>query len=274
MSREPSNEVKRELLECLRRKYDHRSYVHPDPIELLYRYESADDREIVGLLSSCLAYGRVRQILKNVGDLLAMMQSPRRFVEESSCTMLHERLCGFKHRFTRADQMVDLLCQVRLVLKEYGSLRECFVSGMNHGADSLIPAMNAFAAKLNGAAPKGFTLVPSPENGSACKRLNLYLRWMVRKDNVDLGDWAEVIPKSQLIVPLDTHLHRISLNLGLTERKQADFRTASEITEQFKQFDADDPVRYDFSLTRLGIRKGIRTYALWKTLSDEREALA
>ena len=97
-------------------------------------------------------------------------------------------------------------------------------------------------------------LLPSPSAGSACKRLNLFLRWMVRQDNVDPGGWDSVSP-AKLIIPLDTHMHRIGRRLGLTPRRQADLRTAIEITEGFRGICPSDPVRYDFALTRLGIRR-------------------
>ncbi len=266
--------VKREALERLRRKYDSRDYVHPDPVEMLYPYQDSADREIVGLIASCLAYGRVGQILKSAESLLDIMGSPRRFVEESTCSQMHHLLRGFKHRFTRADQIVDLLCRVRAVLKEYGSLCECFVSGMSSQDDSLVPALTAFATKLGDSSAQGFSLVPSPLDGSACKRLNLYLRWMVRKDNVDMGDWANAVPQSRLIIPLDTHMHWICRNLGLTDRKQADFRAAIEVTEGFRHFDAEDPVRYDFALSRLGIRERIKPQALWSVLAEQSEVSA
>jgi len=96
-------------------------------------------------------------------------------------------------------------------------------------------------------------LLPLPRLGSACKRLNLFLRWMIRKDDVDPGGW-ENIPLSKLIIPLDTHMHKIGILTGLTSRKQANMRTAFEITDGFKKLVPEDPVKYDFSLTRIGIR--------------------
>jgi uncharacterized protein (TIGR02757 family) len=125
---------------------------------------------------------------------------------------------------------------------------------MKPGDRTTLPALEAFAAELN--LPCGCQttyLVPSPAAGSACKRLNLYLRWVVRRDDVDPGGWEGIAP-SKLVVPLDTHMFRICRSLGMTARNQADLKSALEITQAFRAIVPEDPVRYDFALTRLGIR--------------------
>ncbi|OFW52907.1 MAG: TIGR02757 family protein, partial [Actinobacteria bacterium RBG_13_35_12] len=140
-------------------------------------------------------------------------------------------------------------------IAEYGSLNNCFLQGLKEEDKTVLSAALNFAKNLNDLAKnRCSSLVPSPIGGSAFKRLNLYLRWMVRRDNVDPGGWIGV-SSSKLIIPLDTHMYRISLKLGFTERKQADIRTAMEITSALKKFDRDDPVKYDFALTRLGMNK-------------------
>ena len=126
--------------------------------------------------------------------------------------------------------------------------------------------MTFFAKKLTAGKNKPGHLVALPEKGSACKRMNLFLRWMVRNDNVDPGGWADV-PLSKPIVPLDTHMHKIGLKLGFTSKKQANMDTALEITNVFKKFVPDDPVKYDFSLTRFGIREGMTMDSLLSQLS-------
>jgi len=137
-------------------------------------------------------------------------------------------------------------------LNEFGSLEACFLADGEAEMD-MRGAEAAFAARLCRMFPEGeSTLLPSPEHGSACKRLNLMLRWLVRCDEVDPGGWTEV-PASALIVPLDTHMHRIARRLGLTRRKSADWKTAEEVTKAFAKYVPDDPVRYDFPLTRFGI---------------------
>ena len=248
--------LKKRVLDDLYARYNQRRFVHPDPLEFLYHYEDIRDREIVGLVASSLAYGRVQQILKSVFLVLQRMQpSPYIFLNQASRETLLPDFAGFKHRFTTEEDIVSMLLGVKGVIERYGSLHACFAAGINGRDSTILPAISAFAKELtadhNG---KSNSLLPSPTKGSACKRLNLFLRWMVREDEVDPGGW-DMVPASKLIVPLDTHMHRICLALKLTKRKQADIRTASEITAAFRTISPDDPVRYDFALTRLGIRK-------------------
>jgi uncharacterized protein (TIGR02757 family) len=146
-----------------------------------------------------------------------------------------------------------MLYGAKRAIERYGSLRECFCQGLRADDETVIPALIAFVRELSSVCPRPSTLLPSVEAGSPCKRLNLFLRWMVRRDAVDPGGWEEV-QASRLVVPLDTHMHRISLRLGLTTRKQASLRTALEVTSAFRSIEPDDPVRYHFCLTRLGIR--------------------
>jgi uncharacterized protein (TIGR02757 family) len=182
-----------------------------------------------------------------------MVPSPSVFVTESSLKTFQNALYNVKHRFATGEHLASLLLGVKEVLKKYGSLHACFMAGMNN-EDTVLPALAYFAAEVTaGARTQVGHLVPSPDKGSACKRLNLLLRWMVRSDDVDPGGW-EGVSASKLIIPLDTHMHRISLSLGLTKRQQANMATAKEITEGFRQISPDDPVKYDFALTRLGMR--------------------
>ncbi|MEW6614971.1 MAG: TIGR02757 family protein [Thermodesulfobacteriota bacterium] len=247
--------LKKNVLDDLYARYNRREFVHPDPLEFLYHYEDIRDREIVGLVASALAYGRVQQILKSVSFVLQRMQpSPSLFLSHASREALLLDFAGFKHRFTTREDIVSMLLGIKGIIERYGSLQACFVAGINDCDSTILPAISAFAKELNteqNGSPN--SLLPSPTKGSACKRLNLFLRWMVRKDEVDPGGW-DTVKASKLIVPLDTHMHRICLSLKITGRKQADIRTATEITAAFRTISPDDPVRYDFALTRLGIR--------------------
>ncbi len=245
----------KEALEQVRRRYNRRRFVHPDPLEFLYDYDDVRDREVVGLVASSLAYGRVEQILGNVSAVLECMPRPAEFVRRASWKSLRRTFAGFKHRFTTAEEICLMLLGVKRVLSEYGSLHACFAAGLSDAHETVLPALAAFARELaHEAGDERSSLLPCPTRGSACKRLNLFLRWMVRQDAVDPGGWNDV-PPSKLIVPLDTHIHRIALALNLTERKQAGMRTALTITAVFRSVAPDDPVRYDFALTRLGIRR-------------------
>ncbi len=284
-------------LEKLYKLYNKKKYVHPDPLEFLYSYKNIKDREIVGLIASSLAYGNVKQILKSVSKALEpMFPYPSIFLKNASYDFLKKTYKNFKHRFADEKNFVSFLLGIKRVIKEFGSLNECFCAGMNsllhnkklcsftrhakilnaglfntsqalkfeHNAENeqkaklseglpIIKGMSFLAKNLNAQKNKPGHLIPLPEKGSACKRMNLFLRWMVRKDAVDQGGWEGVLP-SELIIPLDTHMRNISLNLGFTKRKTPDIKTALEITAAFKAINPKDPVKYDFALTRFGIR--------------------
>jgi len=248
--------ILKETLEHLYGKYNRREFIHPDPLEFLYNYNELRDREIAGLLSSSLAYGRVFQINKSISIILnRMMPAPFSFLENATMESLLRTFSSFKHRFTTGDEIAAMLFGMKNVIMKYGSLHACFKAGFINNGESILPAITKFVDELSsGFNCRSNSLLPLPAKGSACKRINLFLRWMVRRDDVDPGGWDDV-PTSRLIVPLDTHMHRICLTLGLTKRKQADMKTALEITDSFRAVVPDDPVRYDFALTRLGIRK-------------------
>ncbi len=241
-------------LEQIYRQYHQRAYVHPDPLEFLYAWEDLKDREIVGLVASCLAYGRVAQILKSVSAVLEKIgPSPHRFVTRRTLKTMQQAFSGFRHRFADGDQMAALLYGAGRVIQQFGSLEKGLAAGLTLNRGNLLPALTHLFRQLTRGRRSPGHLLPDPGKTSACKRLHLYLRWMVRADQVDPGGWRCVAP-SDLIVPLDTHMHTIGRRLGFTLRLQADMRTALEITAGFKAICAQDPVRFDFSLTRLGIR--------------------
>lgn len=241
-------------LEKLYAKYNRAEFVHPDPLEFLRGYEDVHDREIVALVASSLAYGRVAQILRSVSRALRRMESPAKYVRESTERSLRRDFRGFKHRFTTGDEVALMLLGAKRMSERYGSLQKAFLSGMKECDGTVLAALCSFTSQMNSSVGiKRSSLMPAGSSGSACKRLNLFLRWMVRKDNVDPGGWNGV-PASKLIVPLDVHMHRLSLALGLTRRRQANMPAALDATAAFRAIMPDDPVRYDFSLTRLGIR--------------------
>lgn len=244
----------KQKFESLYRKYNHRRYVHPDPIEFLYEYERRNDREIVGFVASALAYGRVGHILTSVSRVLQVMgPSPRQYLLDTSWQGLRSELAGFKHRFATGDALAALLHGAAGVIEQHGSLYSAFLEGYRDTDENVLPALAGFVDLIRVAAPTNpGHLLPIPDRGSACKRLNLFLRWMIRQDRVDPGGWQE-ISKKKLIIPLDTHMHRLGRDLGFTARKQGNMITALEITNRFKELVPNDPVRYDFMLTRLGI---------------------
>jgi uncharacterized protein (TIGR02757 family) len=249
--------INRDQLEKLYALYHRRELVHPDPLEFLYNYPDLGDREVVALVASSLAYGRVAQILISVSAVLERMApSPSDFLSNASLNSLLSTFSDFKHRFTTGQELALMLWNAKGLIEQYGSLYAFFTTFSQDSDDTVLPALAGFVEAFNPSSSTNgkFSLLPSPHQGSACKRLNLFLRWMVRRDEVDPGGWDSV-PASKLIVPLDIHMHRICLFLKLTRRKQADLRTAVDITRAFKRIAPEDPVRYDFVITRLGIRK-------------------
>jgi len=244
-------------LNKLYRRYHRREFVHPDPVEFIHDYPDLRDREIVGFIASSLAYGRVAQIEKSVSRVLERMQSPSDFLKRSSVRSLRRAFSDFRHRFSTGEELSAMLCGIKRIIERYGSIEGCFIAGFRDDDGTVLPALSAFVAEcVRAGAGRRSSLLASPSGGSACKRLNLYLRWMVRRDEVDPGGW-ERVPPSKLVVPLDTHMFRICRALGFTRRRQADLRSAIEVTEAFREISPEDPVRYDFTLTRFGIRRDL-----------------
>lgn len=244
----------RESLDKIYSLYNRREYVHPDPIEFLYNYPKIEDREIAGLIASSLAYGRVKQILKSVGKVLDIIgQSPRDYVFNRPEAYIRKDFIEFKHRFTTGDDITEMLIAIAEVIGEFGSLNQFFLSGHHENNDLILPALGNFIGGINLGNSNSSHLLPSPVKKSACKRPLLYLRWMIRHDDVDPGGWHGV-SQSKLLLPLDTHMYKICRKFGLTDRKQANLKTVLEITKKFSEICPEDPVKYDFALSRFGIR--------------------
>lgn len=241
-------------LEALYELFDNPEYIHPDPLEFVYRYPQDRDREVAGLVAACLAYGRVQTILKSVSDVLSPMgTSPYAFIISHTLEDFTGIYKGFTHRFTKGDEIAIFLETIRQTLLGFGSLIACFLSHDKPDAPSFQIPLAGFVTSLRRVVkvPPG-SLLPDPKKRSAMKRLNLFLRWMVRKDRVDPGTWPGLSPE-RLIYPLDTHIHAFGLRFYLTRRRSADQKTAMEITDAFKTISASDPVKYDFALSHLGI---------------------
>jgi uncharacterized protein (TIGR02757 family) len=251
----------RDILEKLYKKYNRHELISPDPLQFVYHYSRPSDMEIAAFLAAALAYGRVQQIEKSLNNLLMRMgDSPHEFVIHFDKNK-RRALRDFKHRFTTGDDISDLLTLFKIIINKHGSIEQYFVRGYNAGDGNIIPALTNFcnslldlhAAGHKGESRRGLKyLLVSPTGGSTCKRLNLFLRWMVRDDDVDAGIW-KTIDKAKLIVPVDVHMGRLCKILGLYNRSTVSLRTALEITENFAGIEPSDPVKYDFALSRIGI---------------------
>ena len=247
--------ISREMLDAVYDRYNKKELISPDPLEFLFYYENIKDREIAGLIAACLAYGKVTQILKSVDAVLSRMgESPSDFIDSHTLKDFTKIYKDFKHRFTTGSELANFLYGIKNVIRNYGSLEACFDEGFDGSAETVHAALTGFTLKLTESSEMSKnSLLPDPSRGSACKRLHLFLRWMIRSDEVDPGGWKNSY-SAKLIVPLDTHMYRFARFYGFTLRKSADLVAASEITAGFRRLCPDDPVKYDFALTRFGIR--------------------
>jgi uncharacterized protein (TIGR02757 family) len=241
-----------------------------DPLSFCHRYPDSADREIVAVIASSFAYGSIVIILRTLETIFAELgRSPRSYVEHFDPQAGFRAFSGFKHRFNDGRDLCALLWGMRQMAEQAGSIHSFFLRGHNAADHDVSQSLNNYAAAV---LALDYTdvfgthdiptssyfpfLFPAPASGSACKRLCMFLRWMVRPaDGIDLGLWSGVSP-AQLIIPVDTHISRISRYLGLTRRKGADWRMAQEITAALRVFDPADPVKYDFTLAHLGISDG------------------
>jgi uncharacterized protein (TIGR02757 family) len=238
-------------LENLYEQYNHARFVSPDPLQCLAGYGDVADREIVGLVASGLAFGNVQTILRSTEAVLEKLPRPARFLDRVTRRRLDNLFDGFRHRYVTGVDVVNMLWGIKQARARHGSLEGLFAACLDPREETILGALARFACALR--CGRTNYLLPEVEKGSACKRLHLFLRWMVRQDEVDPGGWSCIAP-SQLLMPMDTHSHRIARQLGLTRRNAADARAMLEVTAAFRQLRPDDPVRYDFCITRLGIR--------------------
>jgi len=259
----------KETLDTLYRRY-HREFIPTDPLQFVYRYDSAEDREVVALLASALAYGNVKQIFGSLERLLPLLgPSPAEFVRNFDPERDVEPLVSFRHRFNDGRDIACLLYFLQQAYQRYPTLEDLFLDGyssrMAEDLTQFVGRLSALdagplygARKLPRNAGVWFFLC-APKGGSACKRLCLFLRWMVRRDDgVDLGQWTRVSP-ADLVYPVDTHIATICRYLGLTARRTPSWKMAEDITERLRRLAPEDPVRYDFALTRLGILDIVRS---------------
>jgi len=250
----------------LDRLYQSFNYEHSatDPIQIVRRYAQPDDLEIVGFCAASLAFGRVASVLQSVERLVAIMgRRPADYVRHFDPACHAPAFDGLVHRWTRERDLVALVWIIRQMLERSGSIEGFFLEGYDQSAPDLAGALDSFSARAMtldlraayGKVPKrpgvGY-FFPRPSKGSACKRLNLFLRWMVRHDALDLGVWRRV-SASKLIVPLDTHVIRVGRCLQLTRYTSPGWKMARDITASLTQIDPSDPVRYDFSICHLGM---------------------
>jgi len=235
-----------------------------DPIQIVRRYGRDDDREIVGFIAAALAFGRVTSVIQSIERVLAVIgPEPAAYVRRFDPRRDAPSFAGIVHRWTRETDIVALLWLLRQMLDRSGSVEGFFLAGDEGTSDDVGEALDSFSTRAMAldlkaaygrvpARPGVCYFFPRPSAGSGCKRLNLFLRWMVRRDALDLGVWRRVSP-ARLIVPLDTHVIRVGRCLRLTAYTSPGWRMARDITAALRRLDPHDPVRYDFSICHLGM---------------------
>jgi uncharacterized protein (TIGR02757 family) len=223
-----------------------------DPLHLIHQLKDSYDIEVFAFLASLFAYGSVKQINGTLSELLKLSETkPYRFIQ----TFSNNNRLNLKHRFYSERDITNLIKLLKIVLREYNSLKNLFIQNYSSDHKNVKNSISGFSnyflnqySELFGKPTQGIKFMfPLPEKGSACKRMNLFLRWMVRKDNLDFGFW-NFIPANKLIIPVDVHIAKVSRRLGLTRRKNVSWKMAEEITDNLRKFDANDPVRFDYSL--------------------------
>jgi len=251
----------REKLDYHYKAFD-KTKIEPDPLQFPHLFKEEKDIEVMAFIASVFAYGNVKQIINSLNKfLLVCGNQPYEFIK-NYCIKKSQVQKSFIHRFYTSQDTTQLFHLLHLAYQEFGTLKKLFLSGYHQDDLNVKNAItyfsNFFLEKTNkefGKISIGMRFMfPLPEKGSACKRMNLFLRWMVRKDELDFGLWDE-IPTSKLIIPVDTHIARICKQLKITKRKNVSWIMAEEITENLKKFDPNDPVKYDFAICHIGIRK-------------------
>ena len=254
----------KKTLDRFYREFDFKGRITHDPIEFPHRYSDPEDIEVAAFISACFAYGRVdlfKPVIERI--LKSGAQHPAEFIGSFSLKKDSKYLEGISYRFNKGKDILCLIYIMSKAMEKYGSLQGLFYSHYEASHNDIKDALTGFVEFMTAIdttpiygkniRPLGLKqLLPSPETGSACKRMNLFLRWVVRAGDIDFGIWDRVAP-SKLIIPLDTHIARISRCLGLSSRKSPDWKMAKEITESLKNLDPQDPLKYDFALCHQGI---------------------
>jgi uncharacterized protein (TIGR02757 family) len=241
-----------ELLERKYKEYNSAAFIDTDPISIPHRFSKLQDKELIGFWVAMLAWGNRKSIITSGNKLAELMDgAPHDFVVNHQEHDL-KRFLNFKHRTFNATDALYFIEFFKQHYSKYNSLEDAFIVGGNQ--ENRLEAFHNYFFSLEDAPQRTRKHIATPLRGSTCKRMNMFLRWMVRKDKhgVDFGLWKKIKP-SQLYIPLDVHVDRTARKLGLIKRKQTDWETVVELTENLKGFDPKDPVKYDFSLFGISV---------------------
>ncbi len=245
----------KEYLDNLVKTYENPDFIKDDPVQFMHRFKDKKDIEIAAFIASVFAYGKREAFISKLNTLFKLMDNkPYRFI--ISFSENSTAVDDFDYRFSVGIDLKQILLILKDLYSNGNSLESLFSHGWaQHGdvAGMLTEVVDYFYSRVTLPVTRGFYhLLPDPSKKSACKRLNMFLRWMVRKSAVDFGIW-DFMPASELLIPLDVHVAKISRGLGLLKRKQNDFAAVKELTDKLKEFDPSDPVKYDFAMFGYGV---------------------
>ena len=252
-----SHEQMFELLETLHDKYNCEEFIDSDPISIPHSFASDNDKEVAGFLAATIAWGNRKAILKGARKMMELMDNaPYDFVLNATEADLNP-LRSYVYRTFNGNDFVDFICALQRICRTYGTIGTLFEQSYLQHKDMAAVLSEVrrefFAVDHSEHSTKHFSSI---DKGAACKRLNMYLRWFVRRDDrgVDFGHWTK-IPMSALYIPLDLHTGRLGRAFGLLERKQNDWKAVEELTASLRELSKDDPTRYDYSLFGAGVTK-------------------
>lgn len=240
--------------------YDQSFFIEGDPISVPHRFTGKQDREIAGLFTAIIAWGLRKTIISNATLLMERMDwAPYDFILHHK-PQDRKRLYGFVHRTFQTDDLLYLVERIQRWYQTHESLEDAFLHDEGRCID-MYHALSGFHTHMfdsTDVMERTRKHISTPVRGSACKRLNMFLRWMVRnRGGVDFGIWERISP-SQLVIPLDVHVSRVARQLSLLDRKQDDWTSAIMLTEKLREFDPEDPVKYDFALFGWAVSQGKR----------------
>lgn len=239
--------------------YNSVSFIAEDPISVPHRFSIKQDIEIAGFFAAIMAWGQRVTIINKAKELMKLMEdAPFDFIKNHN-EKERKRFTTFKHRTLQPDDVIYLVDVLQKFYLQHASMEDAFAKHMEKKDEDTFKALAGFHHHLFDqpyVIERTRKHISNPEKKSSCKRLNMFLRWMVRKDDkgVDFGIWNKISP-SQLVIPLDLHVGRVARQIGLLNRTINDWQAAKELTEELKKFDADDPVKYDFALFGEGVLK-------------------
>ena len=252
----PSGASTRDYLDRLVRHFERPSFVGTDPISIPHAFDDPRDQEVIGLYAALLAWGRRETVLMKLENLCERMRfRPYSFVRDFDAGRDADRLSGFRHRTFQPPDACWLTHNLGALLRRHETMEHLFTRHLPDDAPNMATAIQGFSQSVLSAHPETPSRLRKhlahPESGSACKRLNMYLRWMVRPGPVDLGIWQQIAP-SRLMLPLDVHSGRQARRLRMLERTSNDWKACSELTERCRRLCPSDPARYDFAFFGLG----------------------